>query len=145
MAKPVIQYNAGKLQSIPAGTNTQVLTIDNSGDPSWASVPYDIASMVVGTPTAGAIVMSLPAVRAYTISSTNTDHLFRAATNVSGVLTVKNGVNTVFTATWNGTSTNAVISAPANTSVAVSSNLTIEVTTLGTLADLYWNIKAVTP
>ena len=142
MAKPVILYNSGKLEGLSGSVVGQVLTWNGT---DWVAgvTPYDIASMVVGTPTATTVVMRLPAVRAYTISSTNTDHLFRAATAVTGVLTVKNAGSTVFTATFSA-STTATISTPVNnTSVALGSDLTIEVTSTTDLADLYWNIKAV--
>jgi hypothetical protein len=122
-----------------------VADLPTSGIPasSISSIPYDIASMVVGAPAALDVVMRLPAVRAYTISSTNTDHLFRAATAVTGVLTVKNAGSTVFTATFTANTT-ATISTPVNnTSVVLGSDLTIEVTSTTNLADLYWNIKAV--
>lgn len=96
MAKPVIQYDAGKLTAIAAGTDKQVLTYDvGTGTASFASVPYDIAGSVAGTPTVSVDCFFFVAVRACTIQATG--HQARCGVAPSGG-------NATFTVNKNGSS-----------------------------------------
>lgn len=96
MAKPVIQYDAGKLTAIAAGTDNQVLTYDaGTGTALFESVPYDIAGSVAGTPSATSDCFFFVAVRACTIQASGHQARCRVAPS---------GGNATFTVNKNGAS-----------------------------------------
>ena len=118
---------------------------------SVSSIPYDIASMVVGNTLASPsnVVMYFTATRAFTISTDTAKHYFKAVTAAtsSTAFIVKRGANTVFTATFAPAGTTASIGAIDTNYNAFSSGdvLTIEApaTPDATLSDIYWTINAV--
>jgi len=134
------------VQTVAPGTSGNVLT---SNGTTWqsvarASVPYDVAGMVAGSPAGGATVFYFKATRAFTLSSTSADHVFTAAIAATGtsVFTVYRGAAQILTATFAASGTTATISAVTNTSISVGDVITVVAPPVAdaSLSDIYWTL-----
>lgn len=153
-----VAYGTGTAYAFTAaGTVGQVLLSNGSDAPTWGTaptptVPYDVAGSIAGKPESGAVVFMFVAPRAFTLSSTTTDHLFRAltaATASAAFVVYKTtggvgGTKTIIgTATFGAGGTSCTLDAVNSTSFVVGDFITIEAPLAPdpTLANIFWTLK----
>ena len=147
---------------LAAGADDTYLVNDGAGNPTWAAIPappaipYDIAADAVGKPASAAVVMRYTATRAFDLSATAADHVFKAqigATNNSDfvVTRTRSGTTvTILTATFaaGGASPQlATISTPANTDIQAGDDITVTapLSQDTTLKDINWTMSGLLP
>ena len=139
-----------------AGNPGEVLTSAGNGSPTWTAIPtpvipYDVAGSIGGKPEGSAVVFLFVAPRAFTLSATASDHLFRAltaATASSAFVVYKTtaigGAKTIIgTATFALGATSCTLDVVNSTSYEVGDFITIEapVSPDATLANIFWTLK----
>lgn len=128
-----------------AGSSGQVLTSNGAAaNPSFQSIPYDVAGSVAGTPTASVKCFFFVATRAFSITATGHQAVADTAPSGDTIFTVeKNGVSIgTFTIPAGG----SVAFSLTATSFAAGDKLTVTApAALNGLADLYFTFNAVCP
>ena len=141
---------ANSMAALSAGTSGQYLKSNGAAAPSWADVPYDVAGVMPGMIPANFTVFYFRATRAFTLSSTGTDHAFTANTTatITSTFTVtrtrSGSTVTVMEAEFAPSATDATITVTsANTGIQAGDIIKVlaPVAQDATLADVYWTLS----
>lgn len=119
---------------LAAGADGTYLVNSGAGTPTWAAIPappaipYDVAGAIVDKPGSGAIIFRFVATRAFTLSATAADHVFKAsaAATSSAAFTVYRNADVIGTATFGAGSASTTLAAVANNSIDIGDVITVE-------------------
>ena len=147
---------AGVYKPLAIDSNKQVQALTTLPASTISAIPYDVAGSVAGTSPASPdnYVFFFKATRAFTLSSTGTDHKFTARTGASASTDFKlyrdsvAPANLILTANFGAGGgayqTATVTMGPATLSIPVDGLLIMESPSIpdGTLADIFWTLSA---
>ena len=119
---------------LAAGADDTYLVNSGAGNPTWAAIPapptipYDVAGAIVDKPGSGAIIFRFVATRAFTLSATAADHVFKASVAATGssAFTVYRNADVIGTATFGASSASTTLAAVANNSISIGDVITVE-------------------
>lgn len=139
--------NGTGYDQLAAGADGTYLKNDGAGNPTWAAlpaIPYDIAGAIVDKPTSGDTIFRFVATRAFTLSATAADHVFKAGTaaTASAEFTVYRNASVIGTATFGAGSSSTTLASVANNSISIGDVISIDapLSQDPTLADVFFTL-----
>ncbi len=135
---------------LPAGADGTYLVNSGAGNLTWATIPappvipYDVAGAIVDKPTSGDTIFRFVATRAFTLSATGSNHVFKALIPATGsaTFTVYRNADVVGTATFGAGDNTATLASVANNVISVGDLLTVDapLSQDATLADVFFTL-----